>query len=439
MPTRIFYSWQSDRPNETNKDFIKIALDEAKNKINQDLQLLGDSERSVFIDHDSLNVPGMPALTETIKAKIRDSAAVVLDLTFIGRVTDATEGQNVAKLGRHVSNPNVLLEYSYAEAHLTDSALVSVLNTSFGEPKNNMPFDMAHKRWPILYDAPDGEKYEDARQAATNHLVNELVSNLKPIIQAYLDRPRNLQNKTHEQQAVEGGSCFVESGHKLATVKTPADRNRKIVLTPRSGSRLFVRFIPFKAQVPLQSHETQKFLMKAQLNPISTEPFQGCSEERNSFGAIAYAKYPESKSLTDKTIDHLEVHFVESFVQLFRSREVWAVDSYVLAPDYGLEEDDQPGPSTIWIEDVKRCLKRFIERYLKAAASILGLNVPIRMIIGVTGVENFSIAYGTNGRSGDILVDAINVEVLIKEFGSNPDELIEPFLKKLFSEGGWVY
>lgn len=49
MPITIFYSWQSDLPNNLNRGLIRHALDDAVGKINADLAV----EDAIRIDQDN--------------------------------------------------------------------------------------------------------------------------------------------------------------------------------------------------------------------------------------------------------------------------------------------------------------------------------------------------------------------------------------------------
>ncbi len=74
MPT-IFYSWQSDRPNRTNRGFIEKALAAAAAR-------LKDLPRVYSVDRDTLGIAGAPEIHHTIFEKINSAAAVVADVTY---------------------------------------------------------------------------------------------------------------------------------------------------------------------------------------------------------------------------------------------------------------------------------------------------------------------------------------------------------------------
>ena len=60
--TTIFYSWQSDLPNATNRGFINECLEKAIKALNAEQQFAVEP----CLDRDTLNVPGSPDIARTI-------------------------------------------------------------------------------------------------------------------------------------------------------------------------------------------------------------------------------------------------------------------------------------------------------------------------------------------------------------------------------------
>jgi len=138
MPITIFYSWQTDHPNNLNRGLIRSALDDAVGKINADLAV----EDAIRIDQDTQDTPGSPAITDTILRKIEECEVFVPDVTFVvGSDED-----------RPSPNPNVMIEYGYALKVCGDQRIIPIFNTAFGDWEK-LPFDMRHKRRPRLYEA----------------------------------------------------------------------------------------------------------------------------------------------------------------------------------------------------------------------------------------------------------------------------------------------
>jgi hypothetical protein len=116
MSFKIFYAWQSDRPNNCNRAFIRKALDKVANDLNAELKI-EDALRpmEIEVDQDTQGVPGSPNIAETILQKISESDVFVGDLTFIGFSEKKNKKGNFKKL----PNPNVMLEYGFALSQLT--------------------------------------------------------------------------------------------------------------------------------------------------------------------------------------------------------------------------------------------------------------------------------------------------------------------------------
>src|SRR5215831_4318363 len=147
MPIRIFYSWQSDQPQ--NRSFIRSALQLAIKELQQD-SALDEAQRDIVADQDTQDVPGSPGVAETILEKIRLADVFVADLTFVQKAGERNAPE------RACPNPNVLLEYGYALHALGEGKIIGVLNEVHGSPKD-LPFDLNHRRWPIRFTLASGE------------------------------------------------------------------------------------------------------------------------------------------------------------------------------------------------------------------------------------------------------------------------------------------
>jgi len=100
----IFYAWQSDKPEETNKEFILETLKDVVKEINKKLSESSDDFDELKLDYDTKNTPGSPPITDIILGKIKGCNVFVSDLSIVGK-TDSNKS---------TPNPNVLIEYGYA-------------------------------------------------------------------------------------------------------------------------------------------------------------------------------------------------------------------------------------------------------------------------------------------------------------------------------------
>ena len=81
MICKVFYSWQSDLPNNINRGFIEQALETAAKSIRND-----DSIKiEPVVDRDTRGVPGAPDIAKTILEKIEQSQVFVCDVSIVIR------------------------------------------------------------------------------------------------------------------------------------------------------------------------------------------------------------------------------------------------------------------------------------------------------------------------------------------------------------------
>ncbi|MCC6994348.1 MAG: hypothetical protein IT370_06935 [Deltaproteobacteria bacterium] len=128
---RVFYSWQSDRPNSTNRGFIEDAIERAIKDLKK-----GGVELDVVIDRDTADKPGSPDIRAAIFDKIDKCSVFIADISLIN-----DQGMG----GRLTSNPNVLVETGYAACRLGWELVILVTNEAFG-PAESLPFDLRPRR-----------------------------------------------------------------------------------------------------------------------------------------------------------------------------------------------------------------------------------------------------------------------------------------------------
>lgn len=169
MDFRIFYSWQSDLPNPTNRGFIQDALERAARNVARDDTV----EVEPVVDRDTQGLTGSPAIDHAIFEKIGNAQSFVADVSII----------NAGAKGRKTPNPNVLLELGFAAKALGWDRVVLVFNTATGDPTVDLPFDLRPRRR-IEYAAEPGETdRSEAKQI--------LIATLETAIRQMIDLERN--------------------------------------------------------------------------------------------------------------------------------------------------------------------------------------------------------------------------------------------------------
>jgi hypothetical protein len=172
-PQTVFYSWQSDLPNRTNRTFIQNALEKAIDGVLEtELQL------DLILDRDTQDTPGAPDIAQTILGKIDQSVVVVADVSIINAGTDV----------RLTPNPNVLFELGYAVRVLSWDYVLPVFNLATGHIED-LPFDLRPRR-PITYTMT--EDITD-RGPELKKLARTLQSALQLIIVKHKEKTPNVQ------------------------------------------------------------------------------------------------------------------------------------------------------------------------------------------------------------------------------------------------------
>jgi hypothetical protein len=162
----VFFSWQNDTKRQHNRDLIREALDTAADAISKD----SGNPYHLLVQSDTEGEPGLCNIPETLLRRLRESDAVVSDLTFVAK----TEGDDP----KHCSNPNVLFELGYAFASIGPERLICVMNEVHG-PAAKQIFDLAHCRRPIAFTSPnDGS----TRKETVTSLAKELESALRGVV-----------------------------------------------------------------------------------------------------------------------------------------------------------------------------------------------------------------------------------------------------------------
>ena len=124
MKVSIFYSWQSNLPNKTNRSFIQAAIEVALKEINKDNRIVA------CIDRDTKDELGSPDIRTSIFNKINHSKFFICDISI-------NENQ--------MPNPNVLIELGYAIKTLGWSKIICLFNSQTGKIED-LPFDINHNR-----------------------------------------------------------------------------------------------------------------------------------------------------------------------------------------------------------------------------------------------------------------------------------------------------
>jgi hypothetical protein len=180
VPISIFWSWQSDAPAESNRRFIREALDAAVEEIAVGSEIV-DSPR---VESGMENVPGTPDVAQIMFDRIERSDVFIGDVTLVGRIKAPQKG----KKGKLCPNPNVMAEMGYAAGRMGWDRVVCVMNEYYGT-RFRLPFDVQGKRHPVTYEADPGvkDKRESAKKALKKDIKGAITTCLEARHQAAID------------------------------------------------------------------------------------------------------------------------------------------------------------------------------------------------------------------------------------------------------------
>ena len=415
MIVKAFYSWQSDSPANTNRNFIEDALKQAIKELNITPEIIEairdeDGHSNIELDKDTKGIPGTPHIVDAILSKIENCGIFVADFSFIAETFEKL------KKKRLVSNPNVLIEYSYAATKIGHSRIILIMNTAYGRPtKETLPFDMAHLRYPIPYHLPE-DSSSDEKKKVKKELVRVLKSAIHDIIAS-----KSLPQKTQDNSylPLKPGkriSSFLEEGDVLGHI--PADNWGEEVQSKviwHDGPQMFLRIIPIE---PLKDKTLAMLLRmaKGSLRPLGGEigGVHRTWSATNKHGVVVFnAKAVEKQ----ETAEHI--------CQLTKHGELWAIDSFLLT-----YRNTIPGI------DMENELSAALSGYLKFAKEVLEISAPITVMVGLTGVEEFKIAYPGRGPIGVCTQNDIIHEVKNVSPDINPLKILQPFFQEIWETCG---
>ena len=157
MSKKIFFSWQSDLPRKTHKNFIEMCIKTAVEELGK------DEEVNVYMDYDrdTKDMVGSPDISSTIFEKIEKSVLFICDISIINSEYD----------GRKTPNPNVLIELGFAVKCLGWDKVICVFDKNSGKIED-LPFDLRQKRV-MTYDSKDNTEKK--------HIISALRENIKSL------------------------------------------------------------------------------------------------------------------------------------------------------------------------------------------------------------------------------------------------------------------
>ena len=415
MATTVFYSWQSDHPNKTNRTFIEEALEAALRKISLDCEIQ-EAQRNepLTLDKDTKGIPGIPPIADVIFDKISVATVFVPDLSFVGSTAE----------GRLLPNPNVLIEYGWALSTLGRSRIVPVVNVAFGAANaETLPFDMRHLRHPISYELEVDTPPEKRKEVKAN-LVADLAKAIKLVIQSH---PVETESSSPTHIAIASTtdpSTFLSPNEPLGTLSGFRHGETKLIVP--KNEHLFLRVIPTKQVVEFKtSQKALELLSKGSVGPL-TDRATGWDLGRNRHGAFVCEHDAEK---------------VLAMTQLFRNKELWGIDAEMIDKE-SCKEWLKVKFGYFTCSSFENAFIQTLSTYLTFCRDILNLPLPLRFIAGATDVEGYrmnaphGMDFGGLKFNGQVVEEHIVYEGTILDYELPVTTILRPFFDYVWEECG---
>ena len=375
MSRTVFWSWQSDRDERVARHVIREAIVIALDRLSGDV----DVEDRLEIDHDTRGLPGSPDIVTAILEKIDAADVFVADVTPIA----------VSDKGKHVANPNVLIELGYAKKSLGQDRWITVWNTAFTDCRvEDLPFDLRGKRGPITYSLPTGAtktELSQARDALVAQFLQRIGDSLDslPVVPA---SPIEWQPSVASDR-----STWIAAGTPI-NINEDMESGTKELL---EGGRWYVRILP-------SAFDTTAMDSGA-CAPTAAIGGNGYSWGNTTGGVITYAGSVRA--------DHIQRQLRGATMWFRKTGEIWATHT-------GIKSENN-GRSYFYGDDIAKYWAIFLWYGLVSLTKN-------------GGVGPFQIRLGVNGLSG-LYWDTGNM------FRSQPSMALEDSIEKEFRVSGFAY
>jgi hypothetical protein len=412
MAFTIFYSWQSDLPNNTNRGFIEKALRGAIKRVGEDMDVeKAPRDNEIRLDKDTDGIPGSPPIADVIFKKIDNCDVFVPDVTFVCN----------SEFGRPIPNPNVLVEYGWALKTVKHERIISVINTFYGEPtQESLPFHMRHLRHPIKYRLHDGADSEE-RERVKETLEKDLTRSLKLILG--LGRKAKSAPTLSETPYTSNPSTFLLPDETFGVIEDRWGEEGQLHLP--ETQRAFLRLIPTR-EVPViaSAKVALEMVRDGGLAPLTNRLEGWMSTGRNRYGAF---------------ICNREKNIVLQLTELFKNRELWGIDAHLLD-----KREFTTSFGFFRFVPFESTFKASLKNYLTFAANALNLPLPLRLIAGVTDVEGYRMTAppglefdrGFTKYKGSVVEQHIVHEGIIDDYEADVAKILRPFFEKVWEECG---
>jgi hypothetical protein len=364
---KIFWSWQSDTQKRTGRFFIQTALREAISELKEQEDIIEPIERdalnAVHLDHDREGISGSPNLAQTILDKIDSSLVFVADVTPVSTIPASVDGDELHPEKRNM-NPNVAIELGYALRALSDSNVLMVMNSFYGD-RRYLPFDLAHKAGPILFSLPPDADNETCKRVR-KELKDKFKIALRPYLIEAIKKPE-IQKFIHAPSTLTPVAYF-QPEETLAEFGEDYD---KVSYSYPDGNGFYLRVMPCSSrEAPFMRSELFAVVRESGLFALWDAP-SGLFALNRYGAAVVEPVSPKGGDLCAST-------------QVFPSGEIWGVLRW---PNW-----QKPNQIIVPTKKVERVFRVALSKYVQFLDQKLQIGPPYRIAAGAFGLEGFKLS-----------------------------------------------
>ena len=332
-----------------------------------------------------------------------------------------------------------MLEYGYALSSRKDQRIIGVFNEAFGEVKE-LPFDLAHKQWPIRYYAADNAETDEAkalREEEKKMLARSQAEKIKGIILSFAETqesdmtrivPPSEDNLSTSSLANRSSAKFSVGANTIADQHPWPDRlvdaetgaNVRLL----KGPSIFLSVRSAVSGYSFSKVETLK-IVRSSLLPLASGRASVWNYARSPDGAAAF------------TYSHSDPSIAITASVLTCVGSLCGFDCYHVGIG-NLKEVVDPYIPTAAVEEI---LVAGLENFVTVSEKNLNLVTPLDVAVGFDGVGHFNLAVDSSrfGKQfiGPVLVDQIEERFSVDSYGRDPFDILLPFFQKIYDEAGY--
>jgi hypothetical protein len=412
---KVFWSWQADTPGATGRFFIRDALLSAIEYLREQPEILEPTEREPAPPGPNRGSDlGQPDLLEPILDKIEEASVFIADVTTAGQVPvdpRAAPGQSRA---RKLIDADVAIEIGYAAGALPRSALLTVMNTYYGDSRW-LPAVLRRRADPITYTLAPSAGSEE-RDNAFRTLQVQFIDALKPFaVSTPAVEVRRGPVEFEPFEPVFNPATFFSRYETLATAGEGGEQEFNFPSTRVA----YLRFYPNYASKTVGPTLLGAVFDKRMPCPMS----------------LGYAPQFGSNVHGRITFEYEGQALITALTQGFPNGELWGISTQLFTRQAirRLVTDQRKTQIVIPVVATEKVYLRSLRNYVQVAAAF-GFTPPYTIVVGMVGIKEAYLAvpgglFNNGELAGPIVQDTFQQKHVLE---STDDTALKNLLRRVF-------